>query len=200
MIEFAGQLAGNDPDYNSLVEKLAQFVTSREGETAAAKILLRRAQKLDLEHHFDMIRLLGRAAISLTKKESSEQLVEALQLLTLAYRSAGLPWAARATCIFAAASIAVQAEERHRRAEDARPLVLGFVQHLPGGRCDHRMNLRMFRRSQMVGAHHAAKRVSEAAPRIRQEGRYAGQRLLRLGVEDVQNRADQERVAGLLPM
>ena len=57
-----------------------------------------------------MIRLLGKAARQLTKKEYAGQLIEALQLLSLAYRSAGLLWASRATCIFAAASIAIEGE------------------------------------------------------------------------------------------
>ncbi|SDR60989.1 hypothetical protein SAMN05519103_07242 [Rhizobiales bacterium GAS113] len=111
MIELAGQVAGNDPAYNDLIEKLAEFVANRKSEAEGALILLRRAQKLDFADHFDMIRLLGKAALKLTKKESNSQLIEALQLLMLAYRSAGLLWAARATCIFAAASIAIEGEE-----------------------------------------------------------------------------------------
>ncbi len=53
-------------------------------------MLLKRAQKLDFNNHFEMIRLLGKAARRLTKKEYAEKLIEALQLLSLAYRSAGL--------------------------------------------------------------------------------------------------------------
>ncbi len=53
-------------------------------------VLLKRAQKLDFNNHFEMIRLLGKAARRLTKKEYAEKLIEALQLLSLAYRSAGL--------------------------------------------------------------------------------------------------------------
>ena len=45
-----------------------------------------------------------------------------------------------------------------------------------------------------------AQRVLEGALRIGQEGRDAGQRLFFLGVEDMQDGADQQRVAGLLPM
>jgi hypothetical protein len=36
--------------------------------------------------------------------------------------------------------------------------------------------------------------------RIGQEGGDAGECLVRLGIEDMQDRADQQRVAGLLPM
>ena len=58
-----------------------------------------------------MIRWLGKAAVGLIKREYAAPLIEAAQLLTLAYRSAGLPWAARASCIFAAASIVIEGEE-----------------------------------------------------------------------------------------
>ncbi len=110
-IEVAGQVAGNDPAYNDLVEKLAQFVASRKSEAEGALILLKRAQKLDFSDKFDMIRWLGKAAIGLTKREYAGHLIEAVQLLTLAYRSAGLPWASRASGVFALASIVIEGEE-----------------------------------------------------------------------------------------
>ncbi|MEH6578827.1 MAG: hypothetical protein V7731_17330 [Amphritea sp.] len=111
MVEIAGQVAGNDPAYNDLVEKMAEFVANRKSEAEGALILLKRAEQLDLEDHFDMIRLLGKAAIGLTKKEYSDHLIEALQLLTLAYRSAGMLWAARASCAFLAATLVIEGEE-----------------------------------------------------------------------------------------
>jgi hypothetical protein len=111
MIDLAGQIAGNDPAYNDLVEKLAAFVEDRKSEGEGALILLRRAEKLDLSDHFDIIRLLGRAAVRLTKKEYADHLTKAVQLLTQAYRSAGLVWAARASCIFVAAAIVMEGEE-----------------------------------------------------------------------------------------
>lgn len=110
LIEAVGNVAGNDPAYNALVEEVAGFVTERTGEAEGALVLLKRAQKLELDNRFEMIRLLGKAARQLTKKEYAEKLIEALQLLSLAYRSAGLLWASRATSIFAAASIAIEGE------------------------------------------------------------------------------------------
>ncbi len=107
MIEIGGNVAGNDPAYNALIEKLADFVSARTGEAEGALILLKRAQKLDFSDNFEMIRLLGKAAAGLSKKEYSE----AVQLLMLAYRSAGLLWAARASCVFVAATIAIGGEE-----------------------------------------------------------------------------------------
>ena len=57
------------------------------------------------------------------------ELVEALNLLTLAYRSAGLLWAARANCLMAAARIVSFAEEESelRLRYDSGHQTLGMV-------------------------------------------------------------------------
>jgi hypothetical protein len=52
----------------------------------------------------------------------------------------------------------------------------------------------------MIGGHHPPERGGESPLRIGQEGRVSAERLLLLGVEDVQDRADQQRMAGLLPV
>lgn len=111
LIEVFGNIAGRDPGYAQLVDDVAAFVSERTGEAQGALVLLKRAQQLDFEENFEMIRLLGKAARQLAKKEYADSLIEALQLLALAYRSAGLLWAARASCIFAMASIFIEAEE-----------------------------------------------------------------------------------------
>ena len=110
-VDIAGNMAGNDPAYNDLVERTAEFVSHRKGEAEGALILLKRAQKLDFDDNLEMIRLLGKAAIGLTKTEYADDLIEALQLLMLAYRSAGLLWAARASCTFLTASLVMEGEE-----------------------------------------------------------------------------------------
>ena len=111
IIEVAGEAAGDDPDYNDLVEQLADFVSKRKSEGEGALILLNRAQQLNFSNRYEMIRLLGRASIGLNKREYAQHLIEATQLLTLAYQTAGLLWAARAACIFAIASIIIEGEE-----------------------------------------------------------------------------------------
>jgi hypothetical protein len=111
MIEAMAGAAGTDPEYNLLIEKLAAFVGQRTSEGEGALILLKRARTLGFSQRFDMIRLLGRAAHGLSKQEYASQLIEALQLLSLAYRSAGLLWAARATCVFCAGAIVVEGEK-----------------------------------------------------------------------------------------
>ena len=71
-IEVGGEVAGNDPAYNELVEKLADFVSVRKSEAEGALVLLKRARKLGFPEKFDMIRWLGKAAVGLSKREYSE--------------------------------------------------------------------------------------------------------------------------------
>ncbi|BAU49852.1 hypothetical protein SVA_3304 [Sulfurifustis variabilis] len=111
MIEVFGNVTGDDPGYARLIDDVAQFVSERTSEAQGALVLLKRAEQLDFDDCFEMIRLLGRAAHQLTKKEYASSFIEAMRLLSLAYRSAGLLWAARASCIFALASIFIEAEE-----------------------------------------------------------------------------------------
>lgn len=110
-LEAAANAAGDDPAYTDLVEKLSEFVAERTSEAEGALILLRRARKLNLTHSFDLIRILGRAVLGLSKREHASDLIDALILLALAYRSAGLLWACRATCIYALATISIKSEE-----------------------------------------------------------------------------------------
>ena len=137
MIEVFGNIAANDPGYAVLVDQLSAFVSERTSEAQGALILLRRAQQLGFEDRFEMIRLLGRAGHQLTKKEYTGSQIDAMQLLSLAYRSAGLLWAARASCIFAIASIFIEAEEDSNLPASIVPtlMLLGWItvelRHLP---------------------------------------------------------------------
>jgi hypothetical protein len=136
LIEVAGAIAGDDLGYSALIEEVASFVAKRTSEAEGALILLKRAKQLDFDKHFDMIRLLGRAARQLVKKEYADQLIEALQLLCLAYRSAGLLWAARASCIFAMATIAIESEEENRAGSvHLNSFRVSISVVLPGLRC-----------------------------------------------------------------
>jgi hypothetical protein len=137
MIEVFGDIADIDPGYAQLVDDMAEFVSQRTGEAQGALVLLKRAQQLDFEDNFEMIRLLGKAARQLTKKEYADSLIEALQLLSLAYRSAGLLWAARASCIFAMASMFIEGEENNDLPAAIVPTVMMLawiaveLRHLP---------------------------------------------------------------------
>lgn len=109
-IEVAGRVAGNNPAYNNLVEKCAELVAERTSESEAALMYLSRAKKLDFDDNFDMIRWLGKAVVGLSKQEYSEELVEAAHLLSLAYRSAGLLWASRASCAMAMTTMFIEGD------------------------------------------------------------------------------------------
>lgn len=114
LIEKAEAVAGDDPAYSALIEKLAEFVAERDGGAQGALLLLRRAKKLGLDKHFQMIRLLSKAVLGLIKKEHSHDLEDALAHLAIAYRSAGLSWAGRATAIFALSTMIIDAEGGER--------------------------------------------------------------------------------------
>lgn len=137
MIEVFGNIAAKDPGYGRLVDQTAAFVSERKSEAEGALVLLKRAQQLDFDDRFEMIRLLGKAAHQLTKKEYTASLIEASRLLSLAYRGAGLLWAARASCIFALASIFIEAEESSDLPASVVPtlMLLGWIavelRHLP---------------------------------------------------------------------
>jgi hypothetical protein len=65
-----------------------------------------------MERPLEIIRLCGKAAYQLTKREYAEELVEALQLLGVAYRQVGLWWAARASLLTALATIAIEGDNQ----------------------------------------------------------------------------------------
>lgn len=93
--------------------------------------------------------------------------------------------------------VTVKAEKRHGRRQHAGALVFGFVQKLARRRGDDGMRplgAEMFRR------HHRAKRRLDGAFGIGEEIGDARERLVKLSVEDMQDRADEKRVAGLFPM
>lgn len=137
LIEVFGNVAGNDVAYARLVDEMAEFVSKRTGEGQGAMVLLKRAQQLGFDNRLEMIRLLGKASRQLTKKEYADSLIDALTWLALAYRSAGLLWAARASCIFAVASTFIEAEEDNELPVSIVPtlILLGWIavelRHLP---------------------------------------------------------------------
>lgn len=111
LIVVFGQVAGKDRGYRCLVDQVSDFVAKRTGESQGALILLKRADQLDFDENMEMIRLFGKAARLFSKKEHSGDLVHAQAMLALAYRSAGLLWAARASCTSAAATLFIEAED-----------------------------------------------------------------------------------------
>lgn len=102
-----GDVLDKLPAYTELFETIVNVTSTREGEVAAARMLMKRGlQQLDGQHPYEAIRTLGRALRRLYKHESRHDVVKALYFCACAYEQVGLLWAARGTLINAA-SIAV---------------------------------------------------------------------------------------------
>ena len=127
LIEVFGQVAGKDRGYRDLVDCLSDFVTKRAGESRGALVLLKRANQLDFDENMEMIRILGKAARLLTKRENAEDLVQAHAQLSLAYRSAGLLWAARASCTSATATLFIESEIGSELPASLFPLLMNMA-------------------------------------------------------------------------
>ncbi len=111
IVELFGRAAGRDETYNRLVEDMAAFISKRTGDARGGLILLKRANQLDIEHdRLDVIRLLGRATKQLAQREHVESFIEAAYSLAVAYRGAGMLWAARAAAMFSVATVFVETE------------------------------------------------------------------------------------------
>lgn len=94
--------------YQDLFDFLVETTATREGETAAARLLLRRGeQQINANRPSEAIRTTGRGLAKLFKHESRLELVVALYLMSVSYERLGLLWAARGM-LLAAASIAAQ--------------------------------------------------------------------------------------------
>lgn len=124
LVEVFGQVAGKDRGYKDLVDQVSEFVTKRTGESAGALVLLKRAGQIHFDENMEMIRLLGKAARLLTKKEHADDFVNAQAQLSLAYRSAGLLWAARASCTSAAATLFIEGDEEGELSPTVFPLLM----------------------------------------------------------------------------
>ncbi len=92
--------------------------------------------------------------------------------------------------------IAVQAQARHRRREDARPLVVALVEHLAGRLRDEGVGSV----GQVPCRDHAPERLRLGGAGVREDRGDAGERLVGLRVEHVQDRAAEQAVRGRLPV
>lgn len=93
--------------------------------------------------------------------------------------------------------IAVEAEKRHGGGEHPASFVLALVQQLARRRRDDGMNASL---AEMRRVHHGAQGRLDRAAGIGQEIGDARQRLVLLRIENMQDRADQQAMAGLFPM
>lgn len=98
------QALGHLSAYDKLHDRVVAIAGEREGEVAAARLLLGRgAQQMDQERYYPAIRTLGQALTRLYKEESRDELMQALYLLGAAYEGVGLLWAARGSLLNASA-------------------------------------------------------------------------------------------------
>ena len=100
-----GDVLPDSPTFDRLYEALTDALSNRKREGEAAKLNSERGyHKLRKCLPYDAIRWFGRAVSDLTKAEYEDELVEALCGCSIAYREAGLYWAARNYALAAAAT------------------------------------------------------------------------------------------------
>ena len=126
MTDVFTQFFPDSDDLDDLIIKVAEFMGERRKEGAQGELLLRRgAQKLDIEKPLEAITWLGKAALAFNKKEYHDKQVETLYNLAIAYRGAGLFWAARASalsCLVVLSSIANEEGEIQKQSIPATKL------------------------------------------------------------------------------
>lgn len=103
LIRENGDVFGEVPEYEKLINLIAEIDTQRKGEIPAAKSLLQYGlQHLESGRNYKAIEYIGRSLIDLYKKESQDDFIQALYFIAYAYEAVGLLWAARGSLIHAA--------------------------------------------------------------------------------------------------
>ncbi len=112
MIEALMPVAPESEVFDSLLEKLAEFLSERNKERTAGELYLRQGErKLDAEKPIDAIKFLGRAVVNFMKDESKQEQAQALYCLAVGYRGAGLLWAARGAALAAVGQASTISEQ-----------------------------------------------------------------------------------------
>jgi len=92
--------------YEELLDYLTELSSKRDGEVAAAWNYLKRgAKRLESGKPYQAIKLIGKSLSGLYKEESSSEMVFAMRIISAAYEDIGLPWASRASMLFAASML-----------------------------------------------------------------------------------------------
>ena len=101
ILEF-GKAITDSAGFDELFEMVINITAKRKSDLETGLILLERGyQKLNAEKRYEAIRLFGRAQTRLAKEESRPALISSLAGCAIAYESAGLLWAARASLLAA---------------------------------------------------------------------------------------------------
>jgi len=102
VIQENGDVFGEIPEYENLMNLVAEIDAKRKGEIPAAKLLLKYGlQHLESKRYYKAIEYIGKSLVNLYKKESKEDFVHALYFIAYAYEAIGLLWAARGSLIHA---------------------------------------------------------------------------------------------------
>jgi len=98
-----GDFLGDRAAYQALFDTIVEVVSARDGEVAAARMLLKRgAQQVNADRPTEAVKTFGSLFGYLYKHESRRDLIRALYLASFAYERVGLLWAARGTALTAA--------------------------------------------------------------------------------------------------
>jgi len=112
MVEALMPVVPESEVFDALLEKLAEFLAERDKERTAGELYLRQGErKLNAEKPIDAIKSLGRAVVNFMKDESKEEQTQALYYLAVAYRGAGLLWAARGAALAAVGQASALSEK-----------------------------------------------------------------------------------------
>ncbi|MGV0034185.1 MAG: hypothetical protein ACNYPE_04200 [Candidatus Azotimanducaceae bacterium WSBS_2022_MAG_OTU7] len=128
VVEMLSPFVSDSAAFDSLLERLAEFMGERARDGKAGKICLNRGrQKVESEEPIDAIAWLGKASYYFMKEEYREEQFECLLLLSDAYRAVGLLWAARAVCLAALVQIKALSAEGGEQREELVSSVLQFI-------------------------------------------------------------------------
>lgn len=103
LIQENGDVFGDMPEYEKLINLIAEVDARRKGEIPAAKTFLKYGmQLLEAARYYKAIEYIGRSLVGLYKKETKDDFIYALYFIAYAYEAVGLLWAARGSLIHAA--------------------------------------------------------------------------------------------------
>lgn len=102
-MDAVGEFLAQEPEYDLLVEKIAETSGSLHEDLAVGQFLVKTAQRhLDAARPYKAIRLYGRALSKTAHDESRAEFINVNVCIAIAYQDVGLFWAARAHLLIAA--------------------------------------------------------------------------------------------------
>ncbi len=170
LIMEVSELLPTDEAFDEQFESMLAIANDRDSSATAGRMLLRRGMhKIEHQHPYEAIRLLGRAQQSLALRECRFEFVTALALCSRAYEAAGLLWAARASMLLAAS----QAMNRYWEDGTVTGQAYRCLRRLPWLEAQlGRVTTALAAISLLGGASHAIKLASDDQEALREEFRH----------------------------